>query len=129
VEIDNYSVVDGKYLYFDLPFTPSLLPAGTDRRALPLLVAHTSHNRVRTEIALPPSFRQVVIAPKNEQLDEPAQAGKARITAVQSPGKYVLTEEFETAPAIIYPQDYPTMLKIQSELGRKSSKAFLLERN
>ena len=129
VEIDNYSVVDGKFLYFDLPFTPSLLPAASDRRALPLLVSHASHNRVRTEIGLPPGFGQVVIAPKNEQLDEPSQAGKARITAAQSPGKYVLTEEFDTAPAIIYPQDYPTMLKIQSELGRKSSKVFLLERN
>ena len=27
VEVDNYSVVDGNYLYFDLPFTPSLFPA------------------------------------------------------------------------------------------------------
>ena len=25
VDVDNYSVVDGKYLYFDLPYTPSLL--------------------------------------------------------------------------------------------------------
>ncbi len=37
VDIDNYSVVDGKYLYFDLPFTPSLFPVSADQRALPIV--------------------------------------------------------------------------------------------
>jgi transglutaminase-like putative cysteine protease len=129
VEIDNYSVVDGKYFYFDLPFTPSLLPVGADRRALPLLVSKPSQNTIRTEIDLPAGFRQIVIAPKNAQLDEPAQGGKARITATQNAGKYVITEQFETTPTIVNAQDYPAMLKIESLLGRKSSKVFLLERN
>jgi hypothetical protein len=129
IEIDNYSVVDGQYQYFDLPFTPSLLPVGADRRVLPLLISKPSQNIIRTEIDLPKGFRHVIIAPKDEQLDEPAQGGKARITALENTGKCVITEEFETAPTIIYPQDYPAMLKIESELGRKASKAFLLERN
>ena len=129
VDIDNYSVVDGNYQYFDLPFTPSLLPVGSDRRALPVLISKSSQSVIRTQIEFPAGFRHVVIAPKNEQLDEPAHGGRARITSVENAGQCVLTEEFQTAPAIIYPQDYPTMLKIESELGRKSSKVFLLERN
>ena len=129
VEIDHYSVVDGKYLYFDLPFTPALLPVGADRRALPLMIYKANQNVIRTEIQLPPQFNHVVIAPKSEELDEPSQGGKARITAANTPGKYMLTEEFETSPAVLNPSDYPAVLKIESQLGRKASKAFLLERN
>jgi transglutaminase-like putative cysteine protease len=129
VDIDNYSVVDGKYLYFDLPFTPSLLPVGSDRRALPVLIGKPSRNVIRTEIALPAGFRQVAIAPKNEQLDEPAHGGSARITTAQDAGKCVITDEFEITPAIIQPSEYPAMLRIESELGREASRVFLLERN
>ncbi|MDD5673224.1 MAG: DUF3857 domain-containing protein, partial [Chitinivibrionales bacterium] len=39
VEIENYSVVDGRYQYFDLPFTPSLMPVGAERRTLPLMIS------------------------------------------------------------------------------------------
>jgi transglutaminase-like putative cysteine protease len=128
VEIDNYGVVDGKYLYFDLPFTPSLFPAGSDRRALPLYISRHSENTVRTEIDLPAGFRRVVIAPKSENLQAPDGGGSARITVTDSAGKCVITHEFETSPAIIGPSDYSAMLKVESALGRKSSKVFLLEK-
>src|SRR5207344_2191336 len=36
VEVDHFSVVDNRYSYFDLPFTPSLFPPGADTRTLPL---------------------------------------------------------------------------------------------
>ena len=49
-DVDNYSVLDGNYFYFDLPFTPSLFPVGADRRALPLFIARGSDYAVRTEI-------------------------------------------------------------------------------
>src|SRR5439155_11878417 len=48
VEVDNFSVVDGKYSYFDLPFTPSLFPLGADRRMLPLFISHENESTVRT---------------------------------------------------------------------------------
>ena len=127
VEIDNYSVVDGKYLYFDLPFRPSLFYAGTDRRSLPLFISHTTQNTVRTEIQLPAKFHQRVIVPPNEALDGPDGGGKARITSTEADGKYVITHQFETSPAIIAPKDYAAMLKIESTLGRKSSRVFLLQ--
>jgi len=128
VEIDNYGVVDGKYLYFDLPFTPSLFPAGADRRALPLFISWRAQNSVRTEIELPPAFRHLVMAPKSEVIPAPDGSGKARISAAETPGKCVIAYEFETSPAIVRPQDYPAILKVESALGRKSSTVFLLEK-
>jgi transglutaminase-like putative cysteine protease len=125
VKVDNYSVVDGKYLYFDLPFTPSLFPPGADRRALPLYLARTDRNTIRTEIDLPQRFRHEVIAPQSRNLDVPDGGGTARITSVETPGKCVITDELDTAPAIIEPRDYSAMLKVESALERKSSKVFL----
>jgi transglutaminase-like putative cysteine protease len=125
VDVDNYCVVDGKYLYFDLPFTPSLLTVGADRRALPLYIARQSENTVRAEIELPEGFRHVVIAPKSEDLVAPDGGGKARIISNQTPDKWIITYQFETDPAIIAPDDYGAVLKLESALERKSSKVFL----
>lgn len=126
VIIDNYGVASGKYLYFNLPFTPSLIPAGAEQRALPLFVSRGSKNIVRTEVELPSEFRRIVVAPKSEDFTVPG-GGKAHITARNTYGGYVVTDEFETTPALISPDDYQAMLKVESALGRKSSKVFLLE--
>jgi len=126
VIIDNYGVTAGKYLYFNLPFTPSLIPAGADQRALPLLIPHGGKNTVRTEIELPPEFRGIVVAPKSEELTV-AGSERARIKAEKTFGGYVVTDEFETAPAIISPDNYQALLRVESTLSRKSSKVFLLE--
>lgn len=125
VDVDNYTVVDGKYLYFNLPFSPSLLPAGADRRTLPLYLTRTDRNIVRTEIELPPGFRHEVIAPQSRKLEVPDGGGTAQIVAVESPGRCVVTHEFDTTPAIIEPQDYAAMLRVESALERKSAKVFL----
>ncbi len=128
-DVDNYSVLDGKYFYFDLPFTPSLLPVGADRRALPLYISHGGQFTVRTEIDLPPGFRHVVMAPGSQTLDAPDGSGKALITSNDSAGQWAITHEFATSPAIIPPPDYAALLKVESTLGRKSAKAFLLEKD
>ncbi|HTA29528.1 MAG TPA: DUF3857 domain-containing protein, partial [Candidatus Cybelea sp.] len=128
-DVDNYSVLDGNYFYFDLPFTPSLFPAGADRRALPLFISHGSDRVVRTEIALPAGFRHVVMAPGSERLDAPDGSGKAEITSTDSAGKWAFTHEFETEPAIIPAPDYAALQKVESTLGRKSGKVVLLEKN
>ena len=127
VEIDNFGVVDGKYLYFDLPFTPSLFPPGADHRILPLFISQGNESAIRTEIQLPPGFRRIVIAPNSGKLSAPADSGKARIVSKRAAGKCVITQELDTEPAIISPQDYPALLKVESALGKKSSKVFLLE--
>jgi hypothetical protein len=127
VEIDNYTVVDGKYSYFDLPFTPSLMPMGADRRTLPLFISHESEHKVRTEIALPPKYQQVAIGPKSGMLEIPNGAGRAKITSSDFDGKRVMTHEFETAPAIIEASRYGEMLDVEAALGKKASRVFLLE--
>ena len=127
VEIDHYSVVDGKYTYFDLPFTPSLFPLGADRRTLPLFIGYESESTVRTEIELPAGFRKTAITPGNESWAEPNGAGTARITTTETDGKRVMTHEFAIFPAIVSAKDYAAMLKVEAALGKKSSKTFLLE--
>jgi hypothetical protein len=127
VEVDNYTVVDGKYSYFDLPFTPSLMPMGADRRTLPLFISHESEHKVRTEIDLPPKYQQVAIGPKSDMLEIPNGAGRAKITSSDSQGKRVITHEFETAPAIIEASRYGEMLDVEAALGKKASRVFLLE--
>jgi hypothetical protein len=69
------------------------------------------------------------MAPGSETLDAPDGSGTAKITSTDSAGKLVITDEFETAPAIIPPPDYAAMLRVESTLGRKSAKAFLLEKD
>jgi transglutaminase-like putative cysteine protease len=127
VEIDHYCVVDGKNLYFDLPFTPSLFATGADQRTLPLYQAGLSDNTVHAHIQLPPVFQHLVIAPGEEQLELPAGAGSAVVQRSDSPGQFDITYRLQTAPAIISAGDYPSVLKLESTLGKKSARVFLLE--
>lgn len=126
VTVDHYAVADGKYLYFDLPFTPSLFPVGADTRVLPLFINDASQDRINTEITLPPEFQKLVIAPLGEKLHA-AGGGEARVTIASADGKFRLTHDLETTPAIIAPADYSKLLKAESTLREKSSRAFLLE--
>ena len=127
VTIDNYAVVDGKYIYFDLPFTPSLFPAGADARMLPLFISHGSQSRISTEITLPTEFQRTIIVPPGNRL-QAAAGGSARITTASAEGKYSITHELETTPAIIAPANYPALLKTESVLSEKSARAFLLQK-
>jgi transglutaminase-like putative cysteine protease len=124
VKIDDYAVVDGNYSYFDLPFTPSLSPASTDRRVLPLFISRQNKNVIRTEIILPANFQDVIIAPKSETLKE--AGGVARIKSLQTGGKYTITHELDTVPAIVSPKEYQALLKVESALSKKSATVLLL---
>jgi transglutaminase-like putative cysteine protease len=127
VTIDHYAVVDGDYFYFDLPFTPSLFPAGADARVLPLFIAHGRQERVSTDITLPAGFGQRVITPPGKNLSA-GGAGSARVIPFIAGGKYRITHELEITPAIIAPADYPALLKTESALREKSARAFLLQK-
>ena len=129
VDVDNYSIHDGNYFYFDLPFRPSFFPAGADRRGLPLFISHGTDYAVHTEIDLPSGFRHVVMAPASETLHAPDGGGLAEITSTENGSKWEITHEFKTAPAIIPPTDYAALLKLESTLGQKSGKVFLLEKD
>jgi hypothetical protein len=71
----------------------------------------------------------VVIAPQSEDLHPPGGGGEAKIVSTAEPGKCVITDELENSPAIVGPQDYAAMLRVESTLGRKSARVFLLERD
>jgi len=127
VELDNYGVVDGKYLYFNLPFTPSFLDTTADQRSLPLFIADEDEDIIRAEINLPPGYRQTEILPKSEKFTAPG-GSQVKITRTSSNGESIVTDDFTTVPAVIAAQNYPKLLEIQSALGEKSEKTFLLER-
>jgi hypothetical protein len=124
--VDHYAVVDGKYLYFDLPFTPSLLPVGTDTRVLPLFLNYPTRSRISTAITLPPEFQKLVIAPPAKTLPVDG-AGAARVAVSMADGKFDLTLDLETQPSVIPAADYAQLLKTESALREKSARAFLLE--
>ncbi len=128
VDIDNYAVVDGKYFYFDLPFKPSLLSAGADQRTLPLFIPHGGESSIHTVINLPPGYRQMILAPPNEDLNVPGGT-TARIARTDAGDQSVITDQFEIVPAIINPQAYPSLLQAQAALGKKSATLFLLEQD
>ena len=50
------------------------------------------------------------------------------MTSAEGDGKITLTDDSETAPALISPTDYPAMVRLESTLENKSSKLFLLEK-
>jgi hypothetical protein len=127
VTVDHYAVVDGNYFYFDLPFTPSLFPAGADARVLPLFISHGRQERISTEITLPAGFDQRVITPTGQNLSA-GGAGSARVIPFIAGGKYRITHELEITPAIIAPADYPALLKTESALREKSARTFLLQK-
>ncbi|MGD0743688.1 MAG: hypothetical protein ABSA45_00900, partial [Verrucomicrobiota bacterium] len=89
-------------------------------------IAHGGKNTIRTEIELPSEFQRIMVAPKSEDFTV-AGGEKARITAKKTIGGYTITDEFETTPAIISPDNYQAMRGVESALSRKSSKVFLLE--
>jgi transglutaminase-like putative cysteine protease len=129
VDIDNYAVLDGNHLYFDLPFTPGLFSAGAEHRVMPLYVPSRSESVTRTEISLPAAFSRLVIAPRSETFVAPDGAGVVRVTSSHAGGNCVITHQVETDPAIIPPKDYAATLRLEAALERKSSRVFLLEKD
>jgi hypothetical protein len=127
VELDNYGVMDGKYLYFNLPFTPALFDTLSDQRALPMFISDESENVLRAEIQFPDGYRETDIVPKNESFVAPG-GSQASITRTDSDGKCIVTDQFDNLPGIINPKNYPALLTIQSALGSRSGTTFLLER-
>ncbi|HTV42510.1 MAG TPA: DUF3857 domain-containing protein [Candidatus Sulfotelmatobacter sp.] len=126
VKMDNFAVADGKYFYFNLPFTGSLFDSLADHRTLPLFVPEADENDFRAEIQLPGGYHETGIAPKDEKLVAPG-GSEARITQTDRDGKCVVSEQFDLTPGIIKPEDYSDLLNIQSALGQKSATTFLLE--
>jgi transglutaminase-like putative cysteine protease len=128
VTVDHYAVVDGTYFYFNLPFTPSMFPAGADARVLPLFLSQDGQSRTRAEIMLPPDFSRLVISPDGKKL-KAADAGTAWVGVRNEAGKFLLTQDLAVTPAIVPPADYPALLKMEASLRAKSGRVFLLQKD
>jgi hypothetical protein len=127
VELDNYAVADKNYLYFNLPFTPSFLDATADQRSLPLFIADEDETITRAVIGLPAGYRPTDILPVSESFSTPG-GSRVKITRTNTGDECIVTDDFTTVPAIVNAQNYPKLLDIQSALGEKSEKTFLLEK-
>lgn len=128
VELDHYAVPDGKYYYFNLPFSPALLTTLADQRSLPLYLPDQSDRILKAEIQLPEGYRETDIVPRDEKFTAPG-GSQARITQKADGDKTVITEQFKTVPGVIEPKQYAELLNIQSALGEKSATTFLLEKD
>ncbi|HEY2081239.1 MAG TPA: DUF3857 domain-containing protein [Verrucomicrobiae bacterium] len=127
VDLDDYGVASGKFFYFDLPFRPPFFAAGAGERTLPLYIPNRRARVVHADIELPSGYAPTDIGPKTGTFEAPG-GSTVRITRQSADGKCVVTEQFDTVPAIVSPADYQKIVSIQSALGRKSTMTFLLER-
>ncbi|MGH7996354.1 MAG: DUF3857 domain-containing protein [Opitutaceae bacterium] len=127
VEIDHYAIVDGRFLYFTLPFTPQLLPTTTGQRMLPLLVTSDWVNTIEADVALPAGFQRVLIAPEPAKFEAPDGAGSARISTACSGGHWTVTYRLDPRPALLPTADYPKALKVESALENRAARELLLE--
>jgi len=127
IEMDHYGVADGKYLYFNLPFSPSLFSPGASERSLPFYISQSDEKIIHADIKLPSGFRQTGIVPKAKNLVAPG-GSQALITRSGADGKCEMDYQLEIVPAIVSAKDYQGMIKLQSDLSDKSSTVFLLER-
>jgi len=127
VEIDHYAVVDGRYLYLDLPYALNLFPTYTDRHTLPLFIKDDRRETFHAEIELPAGFRHVVIAPRSQTFTAPDGAGGVRVSAAVSGTRWSVTQELSAMPSVVSPQDYGALLSLESSLENKSSRLLLLE--
>jgi len=128
VEVDQYAVIDGKFLYLNLPFgSPEFRPR-PDLRTLPILLPRNYSQDARVEVDLPAGYRQVDIAPRTETFAEPNGSGSTRITTTNVNGKFTIAYHSEFATALLPAADYPALLEIESALKNKAGKILLLER-
>jgi hypothetical protein len=128
VELERFAVLDGNYLYFDLPVKHGLVEAGANRRTLPLYEANQSETTIRTVIELPPGYRHLVIAPQSATYAAPDRLGRVQISTTEGGGKFTLTQFFATSPAIVSPENFPALQELESTLENKAAWFLLLER-
>jgi hypothetical protein len=128
VAIERFAVLDGNYLYFDLPVKHVLIQAGANRRTLPLYAANETETTIRTDLGLPPGYRRLVIAPPSVTLAAPDRFGRVQISTTEGEGKFTITQFFASSPAIVAPENFPALQELESSLENKATWFFLLER-
>jgi transglutaminase-like putative cysteine protease len=130
VAVDDFAVVDGDYLYFNLPYVPALFRLDSDRRTLPYFIPARTLENARISIAFPASYSDVEIAPSGMSADVPDSGGKIAVGArPDDPGHFLVDFSLEADPAIVGPKDYADLLKTETGLENRAAWAFLLKRS
>jgi len=129
VEIERFAVLDGNYLYLDLPVKHGLVEAVANRRTLPLYAANHSETTIHTAIELPPGYHHLVIAPQSATYTAPDRFGHVQISTTEGGGKFSITQQFDASPTIVSPENFPVLQEIESILENKAAGFFLLERD
>jgi transglutaminase-like putative cysteine protease len=128
VEIDQYAVVDGAFYTFELPYGVGMFGARQDQRVLPLFSSQQGESSIRTLIDLPAGFRKVDIAPVSQEFRAPQGAGVAITQSKADAGQWQVLTTRTWSPTVVPPEDYPTLVEIETELGRPNTRTFLLEK-
>jgi len=129
VAVDDFAVVDGDYLYFNLPYAPALFRLNSDSRTLPYFISGRTLDEARISINVPSTYGDVEIAPSGWTTELPDGGGKIAIVEQSGQGSFQVVSSLDAEPAIVEPKDYPELLKLESSLENRAAWAVLLKRN
>jgi len=131
VTVPRYAVRSGDYLYFQLPMPVTApLPAATDTRIYPLMVAEPS-DRIRHWTITLPENTTVQSAPEDIAWTGPADLGDITIETATTrddggPAVLEVTQTIRLSPAVIPAEDYPALLELNRRLSRPAQWRVLL---
>jgi hypothetical protein len=129
VEVDDFAVVDGDYLYFNLPYAPALFRLNSDSRTLPYFISGRTLDEARISITVPSTYGDVEIAPSGWTTELPDGGGKIAIIEQSGQGSFQVVSSLDAEPAIVEPKDYAELLKLESSLENRAAWAVLLKRS
>jgi hypothetical protein len=129
VAVDDFAVADGDYLYFNLPYSPSLFRLDSDRRTLPYFIPRRTLDETRISVAFPSNYGDVEIAPREWSAEAPDGGGKVSVSERVRPGNFQVAVTLEADPAIVAQKEYPDLLTLETGLERKAAWTFLLKRS
>jgi transglutaminase-like putative cysteine protease len=128
VTMDNFAVVDGSYMYFNLPLSPTLFKIDADTRTLPYFISRSSETEGSVSLELPQGFSAVLVAPPSQDSVAPDGCGRVVIAERPTDRGFEYTFKLEASPTIVDAKDYPTLLSLEASLEQRSSRTFLLKR-
>jgi transglutaminase-like putative cysteine protease len=133
VDVPDWAIRDGDYLYFDLPNTlSSTFYLRADTREHPYFMAASRDEHVEISIECPPGFRPVIVP---EDIKIKGFAGTSlnhHVDAQNAKGggvDIVSETHLQQQPVILKASDYASLLSWQSALSHRKSRTVVLKRD
>ncbi|NQU39704.1 MAG: DUF3857 domain-containing protein [Lentisphaerae bacterium] len=130
VEIPHYGMRAGQYLYVTLPDgVGDVLGLRADHREQAFYHSAPLRTTLRYDVKLPATTRQVHLLPPAIDWQGPSGLGDIRFTErTDDDGRHItLTQDVNLRPAVVRPEDYPTLLTLQQRLQHPSAQTLLIE--